>query len=107
MLTFIPKFLQWTLPFSYLDIFIVANRNMSKILNQIANTINQKVGICLTLYTEEINLHPLAIICCKTICRNYVYTKSFILVTGLKKSNNFFFPKIKMAAYYAENGRVG
>ena len=44
---------------------------------------------------------------CKTICRNYVYTKSFNLLIGFKNLNIFIFTTVKMAAKYAEIARVG
>ena len=36
-----------------------------------------------------------------------MYTKNFILVTGFKKLNFLIFPIVKMAANYAEIGRIG
>ena len=42
----------------------------------------QKVVFCLALYTQEVNLQTFVMIQCKTICRNYLCTKSFILVIG-------------------------
>ena len=42
----------------------------------------QKVGFCLRLYTEEINLQTFVMIPCKTICRKYLITKCFILVVS-------------------------
>ena len=40
----------------------------------------QKVVFCLALYTEEMYLQTFVMIQCKTICRNYLCTKSFILI---------------------------
>ena len=46
---------------------------------------------------------------CKTICRNFVYTKLFILFIGYKNNPKYFhfFSIVKMATRYAEIGRVG
>ena len=43
----------------------------------------------------------------KTICRNYLHTKSFILVIGLKNQIFSLFLIVKMNANYAETFRVG
>ena len=45
----------------------------------------QKIIFCLALYTEEANLQTFVMIECKTVCRNYLRSESFILV------NVFFF----------------
>ena len=42
------------------------------------------IFFCLTLYTEEVNWQTF-MIQCKTFCRNYLCTKSFILFSGIKK----------------------
>ena len=39
---------------------------------------------------------------CQTVCRNYICTKTFILIIGLETIKNFiFFSRNKMAANYA------
>ena len=53
------------------------------------------------------NLQAFVMIQCKTIYRNYLCTKSMILVIGLKKKIISFFPIEKMAAKYAKIDRVG
>ena len=62
------------------------------ILVYCAFDIFQRVVFCLALYSEE-NLQTFVLILCKTICRNYLGTKSFILVLVigfLKKKSNIF-----------------
>ena len=56
----------------------------------------QKGAFCLALYTEEVNLQTFIMIWCKAIYRNYLCTKSFILVivffvVFFFKSNMFAF----------------
>ena len=47
-------------------------------------------------------------ILCKTFCRNYHCTKSFIPFSGFKNVwKNYIFPIVKMAANYAKINRVG
>ena len=67
----------------------------------------QKVVFCLTLYTE-VNLQTFVMIKCKTICRYYLYTKSFILVIGFLKNQIFsVFPIVKTKPNHAEICKVG
>ena len=64
--------------------------------------ITGKVVFCLALYTE-VNLQTFVMIQCKIICRNYLCTKSFILVIGFSKNQIFsFFPIVKMYVNYTE-----
>ena len=65
------------------------------------------VFFCLAFYTEDVNLQTFVMAYFKTICRNYVYLKCFILVFGFKKSNISIFPIAQMTAKYAEIRTVG
>ena len=42
----------------------------------------QKDVFSMALYSEKVNLQSCVVIQCKTICPNYLCTKSFILISG-------------------------
>ena len=74
-------------------------------LSYYAFDIFQKFVFCLALYTE-VNLQTFVMIQCKTICHNYLCTKSFILVIVFQKIKYFHFSHSKNANY-AEICKVG
>ena len=58
-----------------------------------------------TFCIEKVNLQTFSKTECKTICSNYLFTRSFIPVIGLKKSNIFIFSKVKTAAQSVKNSK--
>ena len=60
----------------------------------------------LALYTEEVNLQTFVRILCKTIFRNYLRTRSFILVVDFKnKIYSFTFSHRKNVCNFCRNLR--
>ena len=59
-------------------------------------------------FSQKMYLQTFVMTESKTICRNYLCTKSFILVNYFLKNKIFsFFPTVKMKANYAETCRIG
>ena len=95
----VPVFLVEAIVIRILDIFFIKN--------YCTFVIFQTVVVCLAL-SEEVNMQTFVMISRITICRNYLYTKSFILVIAFFLIKYFhFFLIVKMNANYAEMCRLG
>ena len=105
-MAFISLFRKYPEVKSQIDIQILNSINIIKCVITMLSTSFRKSFFCLALYTEEVNLQTFVMIICKTICRNYLCTKSFILVTGFKNIFAFSRSKKRMQIMPKSAGQV-